>query len=474
MMFTRSSIRVWAVLGLFGLLAGCSSDSPPNNNPPVTQPDLGPNPQTDGQVPNNDKYTLSIVGQNSFTLTPGQQATLKVAYMKNETLLANKVVTFTPKGDAKDTVFTTFTAITDNLGVASTTVAAGQALTSFQVVASAPQANSVTFSVQVVAGPVATPKIAGVFTVVSNFDVTTQFTGTTMGDVLNVLEEMSNHSDDPGHYIVDIIFDEAFKGLDPTVQKILNVFRPVLYTQVQSLLMKYVPTVVTDVKTIAKDLSDLARRFQVTSSLIAATEQSSDQPMTLTHKLEKIGWTLNDPNTGLPVTKNYAYADLGLGHPQQTVQLTLTKGTALSISSHSFPLQFGSFLLAGLNELVIPLIQPGATSFATMMAGWISCTEVGKTIDDNTNNLLGATFWKSACDAALKAAGVFIESQIAKINVGTSGIALTAGTCQITDQNNDLYLDTMASGLWTGTFTLGSGSAPITGAGNNFTGTRTK
>jgi hypothetical protein len=468
MMFTRSSIRVWAVLGLFGLLAGCSSDSPPNNNPPVTQQDLGPNPQqTDGQTP-NDKYTLSIVGQNSFTLTPGQQATLKVSYMKNETLLPNKVVTFTPKGDAKDTVFTTFTAVTDNLGVASTTVAAGQALTSFQVEATAPQANAVTFSVQVVAGPPSTPKIAGVFTVVSNFDVTTQFTGTTLGDVLNVLEEMSNHSDDPGHYIVDIIFDEAFKGLDPTVQKILNVFRPVLYAQVQALLMKYVPTVVTDVKTIAKDLSDLARRFQLTSSLIAATEQSSDQPMTLTHKLEKISWTLNGIN------KSYAYADLGLGHPQQNVQLTLTKGTTLAISSHSFPLQFGSFLLAGLNELVIPLVQPGATSFAGLLAGWIDCTEVGKTIDDGTNNLLGATFWKSMCDTALKAAGTYIESQIAKINVGTSSLALTAGTCQITDQNNDLYLDTMSSGLWTGTFTLGSNAAPITGAGNNFTGTRTK
>lgn len=433
----------------------------------VPQPDSGPTPD----VMPAQNYRLTIVGWQQITLQQSQQVVLQVRLTKNEESAANEPVTFAFKGTPGDSSLSTFTAITDAQGFAETTLTAGSVLGSYDVEADHSRAQApVLWAITVEEKPVTPPptaKLAGTFTLTNKFNITGQFTGSALADVLNLLEDFSDDPEDPGKFIVDLILDEIQSQIDSSIfNQISNLFRSLLYTETNKLLKNL--TLVQDIKQIAKDLSDLARRFTIVSRMVSAAPQAGSAPMTVTHTLDRIKWTIGGK------TVAYTFAQLGMADPTvSNLQLTLTNGTNLAVAKHDFDLKFGAFLLVGMNSLIIPKVNSSAKNINDLMKGWVDCAKLGVTMDNATNNLIGPTIWQQGCESGLTMAGSYIEQQILKLGNDQSNLEIQ-GQCKLTDQDSDTYYDTMEAGVWTGNFSLNGNPTVIAGPGNEFVGGRTK
>ena len=455
-------------------LGGCASSSPTTPvdfGGPITdtgqQPDFGP----PDAMPVKS-YRLTIVGWQSLTLQQTQQVVLQVRLTKNEESAANEAVSFAFKGTANDSNLSTLTAITDAQGFAETTLTAGMILGAYQVEANhARAANPVYWNVTVQKKPDTPPpaaKLAGTFTLTNNFNITGKFTGKSgLASLLNLLEDMSDDPNDPGKFIADLIIDEIQSQVENNIfSQISNIFRPLLYQETQKLLAK-VP-IVSSLTQVAQDLSALARRFTIISQMVSAAPQNGSAPMTVSHTLNRIKWTLDSK------TVAYTFSQLGMASPTvASVTLTLSNGQNLAISKHSFDLKFGAFLLVGLNSLIIPKVNGNASSMTDLMKGWVDCTKLGVTMDNATNNLVGAGIWTAGCESGLTMAGSYLEQQVLKLGGDTTTLEIQ-GQCKLTDATQDGFYDTMAQGVWTGNYILDGNPVVMAGAGNDFTGARTK
>ena len=94
--------------------------------------------------------SLEIVGDPTFFLTPGEMAELAVRLRDPRgALLAGKEVRFALSGRAHDSTLGTVAAITDDMGIARTTLSGGTVSAAFRVRASSDDAASVAFDVAV-------------------------------------------------------------------------------------------------------------------------------------------------------------------------------------------------------------------------------------------------------------------------------------------------------------------------------------
>lgn len=486
----RNLKRALSVFGLTLTLAfaGCNNSGPPMipdvgtegdtdpdaGTPPVPpEADAAPAVETDGP-PHvvEDNYSLVIVGWQQLTLQQGQQVILQVRYTKNGTSEAGETVTFSFKGDSKDSTLDSYSALTASTGIAEVTLTAGQIIGTYQVEATTPRTANVTWTVEVQEKPNVTPAVpllTGTFQLASQFDIQGSFEGSNFATALNVINELSDDPDDPGKYIVDAIIDEISKEVSNQVLTTMaDVLKPTLYVEVNKILTQVAPKLVADLKQISADLAALARKFQTISHLVSATPQEADKLMTVDHSLEQIAWTLHG--------KSVAYSFAQLAQPTPTVKgIEITPGTNISgvaIGEHTFTFKFGTFILVALNDLVIPYVNSNASSLDDLLATFVDCTDVGTTIND-TIGVGGIALWSGACTMAMKAATAYVEAEIVNIDLDDTYL-LIAGQAKFGDENADGFYDQMTDGLWTGTLQVNKAITVIGGPTNTFTGKRIK
>jgi|GEM_PF-3531744 hypothetical protein len=481
------------VLSVFGLtvtlvLAGCNNSGPPiipdvgtgeNVDPDAgAPPDLGeadaaPVVEPDTIAPVEDTYNLVIVGWQQFNLQQGQQVILQVRYSKNGGSEAGETVTFSFKGDSKDSTLNSYSVLTAATGLAEVTLTAGQIIGTYQIEATTPRTSAVSWDIEVQEKPDVTPKVpllTGTFELASQFDVQGSFEGSNFATALNVINDLSDDPDDPGKFVVDSILDELAKEVNNQVLTTMaDVLKPTLYVEVNKILTQIAPKLVADLKQISADLSALARKFQTTSHMVSATPQEADKIMTVDHSLEKIGWMLHG--------KSVEYSFAQLAQPTPTVKgVELTPNSAniseVAIGEHTFTFKFGTFILVALNDLVIPYVNSNASSLDDLLGAFVNCTDVGTTIND-TVGIGGVAIWTSACTMAMKAATAYIEAEIVNIDLDDTYL-LIAGQAKFGDENADGFYDQMTDGLWTGTLQINQAITVISGPTNNFGGKRIK
>jgi hypothetical protein len=430
---------------------------PPDQPPPVDTPD--PEPFV-------DTYKLRLVGNGSVMLYPGQQVTLQVHYAKNGKPFGGQPIYFSFNGAFYDSGLTAYQVVTDSAGFAETVLTAGKLTTTYLVEAQSDKDGPVAWSVQVVPQPAppppSVPVLTGTFDVTSNFDVQTNFTGSDLANALNTIYEMTDDPADPGKYVVDMVLDEVD---NQAVLVVATLLKPALYAEVNKMFYNAAPTLVAGLKQLGQDISAIARKFELGSAMISATSQPGDKPMTVDHMLKTIAWTLQGQRV------EHTFNGLGLQAPVvKGVQLVRTTAGDLSVSEHTFKLNYGVFLLAGLESLIIPKLKPGATSLEGLFKSWVNCQSVGQSMN-NTVGLGGVPLWQAACDAGLKALAFYLEDTIAKIDNNDSSLTIS-GTGKLWDANYDGTFDTMNYGIWTGNLKLDQCEAPLSGNTNTFSGTR--
>lgn len=463
-MFAITSKRSWGrgltLLRLVAcgalILGACGGEPETVDPPPVPEK---PDPEF------QDKYKLRVVGNSTVKLMPGGQVTLQVLYTKNDQGLGGQPISFAVKGALFDTKLSRYQAATDAYGFAETTVTAGQVQTSFAVEATAPKDGPVKWAVEVQSKPkVLPPNLEGSYGLTSNFDVKTDFTGSKLAGVLNLLDQISDDPLDPGQYVVDAILAKVD---NKAVLVVAGVLKPTLYSEVNKLLFSVAPSLVADLKQLAQDLSAIARKFELVSTMKSATVQPSDKPMLVDHTLDKIAWTLKGKREEHSLTPLAGSAPVA-----KNVQLTLATDGSLIVAQHTFDLDYGAFLLVALNKLVIPQIDSSATDVTSLLQSRVDCQKVAATMN-STVGLGGTSLWKTACDVALKAIGLYIDDEISNLDNGESELILV-GAGKLRDMDADGVLDAFNHGVWNGSLQLEQCVAPLNGFANTFWGKRAK
>lgn len=412
-----------------------------------------------------DNYKLTLIGWQSINLTSGQQVSLQVQYTNNDQPLFNEPIQFAFKEIPGDSYLNSNTVYTHQNGFAENKLTAGQLPVTFRVEARAPKAGPVewTIFVQSQQPPVDPNKtFTGTFNVTSNFDIQSDFTGSNLADVLNMLNELSDDPEDPGKFVVDRVLEQVD---DEALQTVASLFKSALYQQVNLLLFNTAPDLITDIKQLAANLSAIARKFQMRSQIAAKMDQHSNQLMIVDHTLNSLGWTLNGQ------TAEYSFTQIGMNEPKvENVKMSINVANnhQLTINEHSFKLSYGAFLLVALNNLVIPQLLHGANSVEDLLLANINCTSVGQTIN-GTVSIGSNSLWAAACEAGMKILGDLVNSKISELGSGDTLLTLK-GTAILRDMNHDGYFDDMNQGHWSGSFSLDSCEAPIYDTSTSFWG----
>ncbi len=460
--WTRAGLVVAVLmLGSMVVNTGCGGveESPVPYVPEATPPEQIPDPEP------VETHKLTIVGWKSLYLVQGQKVTLQVLYTKNGQPEPNQPIAFAIKTASTDATLSAAQISTSGGGFADVVLTAGQLLGQLTVEATALQVDAVAWAVEVREKPAITPpapNLDGTYDLTNKFDVQTNFTGSKFAGVLNVLNQISDDPLDPGKYVVDRVLDEID---NKAVQAVAIVLKPALYKEVNTLLYKIAPKLTATFKQLAKDLSTIARQFEVSSTLSSPAPQPGNLPMVVDHELNKIAWTLG--GTRSEVT----FKQLNMQNPiAKNVQLTLVNGSDLDIRDHSFKLNYGAFLLVALDNLVIPRIEPGAKDLEDLLQAQIDCVKVGQTMN-KTVGLGGQQLWVSACNIAVTAVATYMEYEIAAMDSNDTSLTIK-GQAKIYDPQKSGTFSLLTKGLWSGTLELQTCKAAVGGPDNRFWGER--
>jgi hypothetical protein len=424
----------------------------PNNEDPKEQPK---DPEDF-----HHEYKLQVVGNTAVELQKGHQLSIQVMYTKDGQAFGGQTIYFSPKGAYADSRLSKYQVLTDAYGFAETVIQAGQMVTSFSVEASAAKAGPVKWDVKVAAPaelpPPPVPVLEGAINVTSNFNIKTDFVGSKLAQVLNVLDKISDDPEDPGKFVVDTVLAEVD---NQAVLVVASVLKPTLYVEVNKLLNSIAPQLVADIKQLAQDISTIARHFELQSVMVSPTPQQADKPMVVNHNAYKIAWSLQGKR-----------AEYAFNQPPQAKNVLLTWGgdSDLVVAEHDLKIKYGVFLVGAINSLVIPNIEPNANDITSLLQARVNCQKVAETMN-NTVGAGGVPLWKLACDTGVAAVAKLLEDQVAQLDNGDSTLSIS-GVSKLRDMDKNGKLDALNQGVWTGSFKLEKCIAPLAGPQNTFSG----
>jgi hypothetical protein len=140
----------------------------------------------------------------------------------------------------------------------------------------------------------------------------------------------------------------------------------------------------------------------------------------------------------------------------------------LTIGDHKLPLSYGKILRIGLDNVIIPMLDPYATNLQELLADNIDCSQVGQAISDALG-FGGQSTWQSACDAGLQFGANAIYQKIDDIDASALEFDVN-GVAKGVDTDHDNKVDSLQLGKWLGTLSYSGTPAPLSTA--TFVGSR--
>jgi hypothetical protein len=296
----------------------------------------------------------------------------------------------------------------------------------------------------------------GRYRVDSKFDIVSGLPGA-VGQVTSTFIDMTDSPYDPATFLLDRAVNSIS---DSTTRAFINGARPGLDAIVNDALRAGSPDIVNDLLEVGNDFGQIARKFGTRSTLeVTAASEGFASAHTLTHVVFTV-----DGNSS-----QFLFADMGmtdLAAPNVGYQQTDDR---TDIAGHQFPLSYGSVLMVGLEQAIIPAVDPSATDLQTFFTNLIDCNAVGAEIADYMG--FGSTsLYAGACRLGIGYATSYVEGRILSLN-NSAMVMSISGNARPQDTNGDRKIDVLQSGIWTGSMTYGN--QPVTLGASTFRGDRT-
>jgi hypothetical protein len=289
----------------------------------------------------------------------------------------------------------------------------------------------------------------------SEFDMASGLPGT-VGTIVNGFIDATDGPDDPGRYLCDLAADQ----LSGTWADIAHGACSLAGGYINDRLLEIAPDFVDTLVQLGNDFGQIARNFGLQSELSVTAAGAT---FTSNHVTTGVNFRLDGTD------HIFAFAAYGMQNVTvNNVGITYDMTGHMTIAQHEIPLSYGSVLRLGVDELLVPMLDPTAANLNELFHHQVDCNQVGQAIYDAIGFGSVSTF-ASACDSGLDAAANLAYSQIAGLDNAAVKYQI-AGDCAATDTNGDKAVDTIAHGTWTGTLEMAGQQSPLMGA--TFRGSR--
>ena len=290
----------------------------------------------------------------------------------------------------------------------------------------------------------------------SQFDVASGLPGT-VGTIVNGFIDATDGPDDPGRYLCDLAADQ----LDGTWGSIAHAACSVAGGYINDRLLEIAPDFVDTLIALGNDFGQIARNFGLRSELEV---RAAGTAFAAKHVTTGVSFELDDVDHAFALTA-YGMDNIVV----DSVPVTYDPLGAMTIGAHAIPMAYGSVLRIGLDELLIPQLDPFADGLGELLANQVDCYAVGEAIADAVG--FGSVgMYQDACEAGLEAAANLVYSQLANLDSTAFAFDLTVGEARATDTNGDRRVDEITRGEWTGNLDVAGNQSPLAEA--KFTGSR--
>jgi hypothetical protein len=289
----------------------------------------------------------------------------------------------------------------------------------------------------------------------SNYDLATNAPGK-VGDVVNTIIDMTDGADDPANYLLTLMIDQISNS---TIKNALNSAKPFAAGYLNDQLLQFAPDFVDTAIQLGNDFGQMARNFGTNEQLDVTGTAGA---LTSTHTILGAHFKIDN------VESDINFADHAIENVVVPgVEITMDASNRFGIAAHTVPLPYGKVLRLGVDEVLIPMLEPSASNLQELLAAKIDCSSVGPIVSDAVYDYIGFTpgsgVFTSACNAGLVIAANQIYAQIEGID-GSALVFGIAGAARAVDSNNDRKIDKILTGQWTGNLSYGGCPAPISSA----------
>ena len=295
----------------------------------------------------------------------------------------------------------------------------------------------------------------GKYQVSSTFDIQANMPGT-VGDVTRQFVAATDDPTDPAKWMLDQIIAKMGSG---SLKSTLTAIEPFVAGYLNDRLLQIAPDFVTTMLQVGNDFGQMAKGFGLNETLeVAGSAQAYNGTVTATGVHFKVDNVETDIGFAEHMLMPVAAANVKIG---------LDATGKLDIGEHKLPLSYGKILRIGLDEMIIPMIDPTAGDLATLFQHKIDCVAVGQAINDAITSQFGfgggAGTWQAACVVGLQYAAATIYTKIAAIDASALEFDLT-GVAKGLDTNKDGKMDKIQTGAWSGTLGYNGTPAPLAAA----------
>jgi hypothetical protein len=288
----------------------------------------------------------------------------------------------------------------------------------------------------------------------SRFDIATNMPGA-VGGAVNGLIDMTDDPNDPAHWLLQQVIAQLPDGF---FKDVLVAVEPSVAGDVNQELINIAPGLVETLLDVGHLINDIAKNFGLgeTLNVTPTTDNATAGAITIDSLELKIDG----------VEHEYKFVDYDMTVINATnlpVTLDITK--KLSLGRHQFPIPYGHVVRIGLDEAIIPAIDPTASDLGGLLNNMVDCQALGQTIADAVG-FGGASIYATACTLGLDAAADAIYDQIAGIDSSALDFDMS-GISATVDADGDYDVDRLENGVWTGTLGYSGTTAPLVNATYN-------
>lgn len=410
-----------------------------------------------------DAY-LTIVGDKNVFLNNGSRQTLIVKYHDGAGHPLAGEVRFRIEGNAAGAVLDGAADVTNGEGLAQIDLTAGaQGAAAFSVVAEADYAQPVDWRIAVDQGdqPPLPLSVTGKYKVESQFDIVSGLPGT-VGEVVNGFVEMTDDPNDPATFLIDLAIEKISNN---TVKNLVNSLRPGLDAYLNEFIKNAAPQFVTALVDLGDAFGQITRKFGLLSELEITAGGLDSGSLVGKHTITGVAFTVDGQRY------EYAAADLDLGTiVAENVPVALEGELKVTIGDHTLPVSYGRMILFALNNVIIPQIDPFASSLEELLRNFVDCAAVGQTMYDYVG--IGTPgLYESACLTGIAGLSAFVTDQILSLDDTATSLVIH-GDAKPRDGNGDRKVEKLENGLWEGKMTFGSIESTLAKPNQKFLGTR--
>lgn len=302
---------------------------------------------------------------------------------------------------------------------------------------------------------------SGKYKMASQFDLATNMPGK-VGEVTNAFIAMTDGADDPADWILEQIIAKMPAG---TFKNLANSARPFVAGYLNDRLLQIAPDFVTTIVQAGNDFGQMARNFGLNETL-----DVSGNAAAYTSTVSAVGVHFKVDT----IETDMLFADHSIANViANNVGVSLDATGKLDIAEHKLPVSYGKVLRLGLDELIIPTLDPTSHNLQQLLTGLVNCQAVGQYINDALVSQFGigggASTWASACTAGLGYGAQTLYTKIDSIDSSALEFGLT-GVAKAVDANSDGKVDKLQTGKWTGSLSYSGTPAPLAAA--TFNGSR--